>query len=130
MNQEISFINPADLLPHEDISILRALYIATQILMRGAFTKPILVDRKSRVVIDGHHRRWVAQKLGLKKIPCCLIDYLEDTSILIYSRRKKITVGKEFVIKNAINGRLYLRKTTRHVYKLPPFRPVPLKLMK
>lgn len=41
----------------------------------GALKDPIIVDRKTLVVLDGMHRVAALERLNCKKIPCCLVDY-------------------------------------------------------
>ena len=41
------------------------------------FKKPILVD-ENHVIIAGHTRRLAALKLGLKEVPCVVVDDLDE----------------------------------------------------
>jgi hypothetical protein len=41
----------------------------------GLLKHPIIVDRKTLVVLDGMHRVAALKRLNCKKIPVCLIDY-------------------------------------------------------
>jgi len=82
----------------------------------GLYKKPLLVDRYSGTILDGHHRFEVAKKLNLECIPCVLIDYVNDSSIGVdiwpYCGRNSIT--KQQVVKAALTGRLFPPKTSRH----------------
>lgn len=82
----------------------------------GLYKKPLLVDRYSGAILDGHHRFEVAKKLNLKCVPCVLIDYVNDSSIGVdiwpYCGRNSIT--KQQVIKAALTGKLFPPKTSRH----------------
>ena len=49
----------------------------------GGYNKPLLVDVKSRVILDGHHRFRIGEALGLKFLPAILIDYLVDDRIQV-----------------------------------------------
>ena len=44
------------------------------------FKNPIFVD-KNNVVVNGHTRLLASKKLGLKEVPCIVIDDLTDTQI-------------------------------------------------
>ena len=94
----------------------------------GQFPQPVLIDTNTRVILDGHHRWWAGQELGCARIPCYGVDYLEDESIRVQSRRPELTVSKEAVIDMGLSGKTYPIKTTRHIYAMPEFPdPVPLK---
>lgn len=122
----IFLIDPAELKPHEQIRISRALWVFIEILFVGRFTKPILIDADTKTILDGHHRCWIAKKLGLKSIPCYCINYLEEHSIKVYPRRSDIPVSKSDVIRMATSGKVFPHKTTRHEYKMPTFVPISL----
>ena len=44
------------------------------------FKNPIFID-KNNVVVNGHTRLLASKKLGLKEVPCIVIDDLTDTQI-------------------------------------------------
>lgn len=47
-------------------------------LKRRCKIVPIVVDRNSLTILDGHHRHQAAVILGLDKIPVILVDYLSE----------------------------------------------------
>jgi hypothetical protein len=75
---------------------------------------PIVVDKNTRIILDGHHRYNAALSLGLKRIPVILVDY-SSPRIAVYPRRKNIKVTKEIIIQMGQKNRLFPPKTTRHV---------------
>jgi hypothetical protein len=120
-------IEPAALRPHEDVDVDRVRSLAEEIRLAGSFYPPVLVDEKTRVILDGHHRWHASTLLGLTMIPCYAVDYLHDPAIHVISRRTEIAIGKDDVIAMGSSGRTYPYKTTRHVYDLPEaIEPVPL----
>jgi ParB-like chromosome segregation protein Spo0J len=124
---ELKLIEPGELLPHEDVDIARVQDVAREIRAARFFYPPLLVDRSTRVILDGHHRWRASAELGLRVLPCWCVDYLQDPLIRVMSRRPQIDVSKEAVIKTALAGTTYPRKTTRHMYDLPEWvEPVPL----
>jgi ParB-like chromosome segregation protein Spo0J len=124
---EFELIAPEMLRPHEDIDAERLDLLVEEIRAAGAFYPPILVDRDSRVILDGHHRRRASARLGFVVVPCYCVDYFDDPTIRVMSRRPEIEVTKQSVIDTALAGRTYPRKTTRHMYDLPEWlEPVPL----
>ncbi len=124
---EIILVSPRELIAHEKVSILRAIYVLLKMVLSGQFKVPLLIDSKTKTILDGHHRSYAAHRLGLKKIPCYCVNYLTDKSIRVQSRKPDILVDKERVIKMALSEKVFPRKTTRHEYKTPKFTSLKLK---
>jgi len=116
-------ISLRDLKQHEKISQDHLFSIRDDIISDGFIRNPIIVDRDSGVILDGHHRYNAALEMGLKRIPTVLVDYL-SSEIKVYPRRKNIKVTKEIIIQIGENGKLFPYKTTRHVI---PRRPLNVK---
>jgi len=72
---EITLEEVDTLLFHEQVleSLLRGL--VTELVSDQCLRHPIIVDRQSRVVLDGTHRLTAARELGCRFIPVCLVDY-------------------------------------------------------
>lgn len=119
MKGELSLIPPDLLRPHEKINPLRAVFLLIKISVGGKFITPLLVDAQSKTILDGHHRHWVAKKLGLKKVPCWSVDYFNDQTIFVFPRRTSIPVDKSKIVERAVAGNKYPHKTTRHEYVIP-----------
>ncbi|MBI2446142.1 ParB N-terminal domain-containing protein [Candidatus Micrarchaeota archaeon] len=101
--------------PHEQTRVLhrRAL---TRKIVKNRYVTPIVADRRSGTVLDGHHRLHVARELGLQRIPVIYVDYA-DASIVVQSRRKNLHVQKNDVVRRAFGRQLYLPKSTKHVFQ-------------
>ena len=99
--------------PHEDVVEGRVRGLADQILLDGFIRYPILVDSKTLVVLDGHHRLAVAKLLGLRFIPAILVDYDGDC-VSVSSWRDGVTVTKDMVREHGLRGNLMPPKTSRH----------------
>lgn len=120
-------IEPGALKPHEDVDADRVRALAEEIRAAGAFYPPVLIDRVTRVILDGHHRWHASTLLALVRLPCYGVDYRNDPAIRVISRRSEIAITKDDVIAMGTGGRVYPYKTTRHVYDLPEsLEPVPL----
>lgn len=78
--------------------------------------RPILVDKISGVILDGHHRCKVLQDLGLTKIPALLVDY-ESDDITVLPRRKDIPIDKKKVLEMGLSKNVFPSKTTKHIFK-------------
>ena len=89
-----------------------------------AYTKPLLIDRKTGTILDGHHRTEVARRLKLKCLPCVSVDYLDDDGIIlnIWPKSGRDSLDKSEVIEAALSGELFPPKTSRHLLSdhLPP----------
>lgn len=114
MFAQLSLINIDTLKLHEAVSSSRLHKLQAQISADRCIKVPIIVDKKSMVILDGHHRFNCCKNLGLKKIPCMLVDYLEDPKIRVSSRKKRFKITKKIVLAAGLNGFLFPNKTTRH----------------
>ena len=110
--------------PHEQILPKKVDQLEKMTHRWNAYTKPLLLDRLSGTILDGHHRYHVALRLELSCVPCVFIDYLEDDSIEldVWPNCGRDTVTKQEVIDAALSGILFSHKTSRHRLSdhLPP----------
>lgn len=116
---DIAHIDTSRLKPHERVSISRAIALLLHMYFFRVFPAPILIDRESHTILDGHHRHWAARMLGVKKIPCVVVEYLSDSTVQVETRRPTITVDKALILNRSRSGELFPQKTTRHIYILP-----------
>ena len=123
MKDNIIFVNPRELIPHERVSLSHAAYIFLQMIVLRRFDAPLLIDSRTKTILDGHHRRYAANRLGLKRVPCYSIDYIIDPAIQVYSRRPNVFIDKQEVIRVALSENIFPHKTTRHEYRMPTFTP-------
>lgn len=61
--------------PHEDTIPELLASVKTDVSRTGFQRDPILVDRKTGMVLDGMHRREALVQLGAKYVVCTLLDY-------------------------------------------------------
>lgn len=115
---KIALVELHKLKEHEEVDpeLFRKLF--QEIVRDGFLKKPILVERKHFIILDGHHRYNVLKKLGAKAIPVVLVDY-DDGKIVLDTWRKEIRVSKQDVVKMALNGKKFPPKTTKHVVSFP-----------
>ncbi|MDB4865249.1 hypothetical protein OAI00_02645 [Euryarchaeota archaeon] len=110
--------------PHEQILPKKVDQLEKMTHRWNAYTKPLLIDRATGTILDGHHRYNVAQRLELLCVPCVLIDYLEDSLIEldVWPNCGRDKVTKNEVIQAALSGNLFTPKTSRHRLSdhLPP----------
>lgn len=122
----ITMIDPNELHVHEDVNPAQVQRVMVQMRESGHFETPLLVDRRTLVVLDGHHRLWASKELGCKRIPCYCVDYLDDDGIQLESWRDDVDLTKEKVIEMGLGDDMYPEKTTRHLYSISDWEPIPL----
>ena len=113
---EIVLIQISELLPHEEIKQKNLRKLIDLVKKRGGLYDPILVDRETKTLLDGHHRYNTALHLGLKFIPGIEVDYLEDESIQVESwpGKEEMKITKESVLSMAKSENLFPPKTSKH----------------
>jgi hypothetical protein len=125
-----ALIETAALVPHEQVDQDRLLLLVKQIARDGALYSPVMVDRSSMVILDGHHRVNALKLLGCSLTPVYLVDY-RDPSIIVTQWRKDVKVSKQAVVAAGLSGRPYPPRVSRHLWGVPPReRPVPLSLLR
>jgi hypothetical protein len=72
----------ANLRPHEETIPWHVEAIAEDLRRERVQKDPILVDEKSRAVLDGMHRIAAFRKLGLENAICCTVEYDRESVLL------------------------------------------------
>ena len=116
---------PVDILrPHEQVIMKKVDQLENMTVRWNAYTKPLLVDKSSGTILDGHHRYEIAKRMGLLCLPCVLGDYISDESITLipWPGSGRNEISKADVLKAAFSGKLLPPKTSRHLLSddLPP----------
>jgi len=91
----------------------RVALLREKIWKEGVWKRPIVVEKKNLLVLDGNHRFQVAKLLQMERIPAILIDYGE---IEVWSLREDEFVSRDEVIRRALSGELYPYKTAKHKF--------------
>ena len=117
VDMKIVSIKIENLKPHEHTSPKRVREVIAMIKKAGEFTTPILVEKTSNVILDGHHRVLAMKKLGYKEIPARLVDY---GAVQVSLRHKNLSskIIKEIVLYLACRNIILPQKTTRHVTRI------------
>jgi len=121
MKKKIALLLINKLKPHEAVCQKRVLGLMGKIKKEGYLKNPVVVDKETLVILDGHHRLAALKKIGLKRIPAFLIDY-KNSKVKVYLRRKELltTLIKEAVIRKALSNQVFPKKTTRHLLGYRP----------
>lgn len=104
---------------HEQIKqdVLKCL--TEQISKDGALIKPILVDEKTYVILDGHHRFEALKALGCRRIPVYLVDYTDDAiEVVTWPGAVVNEISKDEIIAMGLSDNVYPPKTSRHIIKV------------
>ncbi|GAG02374.1 unnamed protein product, partial [marine sediment metagenome] len=78
-----SLVSINKLKSHEAVNKKHLDVLLGEIKKDGVLKHPVVVDRKTNVILDGHHRVTALKKLGIKKIPVYLVDYM-NKEIRVY----------------------------------------------
>jgi len=97
------------------------------ILKDDVIKRPIIVDAKYNIILDGSHRYAFLLKHGFKYAPVIVVNY-EDDFIFVgnhlrhrYLTDEKFIISKSEVVSRALNENLFRARTTRHFF---PFRKI------
>ncbi len=72
----VELIRIYDLLPHEEVIEEKLNELTISILSSGIIKRPILVDKNTNVILDGHHRYVFLKRLGMVLAPVYRVDYM------------------------------------------------------
>jgi len=111
---DICFIELKDLKEHEEIRPEYLEQLKNEILSDGILKMPIAVDKKTYIILDGHHRLHALKKIGCKRIPVILFDY-QSPEIEVIPWREDEIITKEMIIQTALAGRRMPPKTSKHM---------------
>ena len=118
----VVLVETVSLRGHEEV-IPDNLETRTSKLLRKGFYKPIIVDRGSMVILDGHHKWTAAKSLGLARVPVILVDYLVDEGVLVdvWPDCGRESITKTEVLEMGVSGDVFPPKTSRHTlpFKIP-----------
>jgi hypothetical protein len=115
MQEKLHKIGLKQLNPHEQIIEENLKKVLTSLKTEKRLKEPVVVDKESKVILDGHHRVKGFEILGLREIPCRLVDYSSDRITVEPNRNG--SVSKEEVIEKGLSDELFPPKTSKHVFE-------------
>lgn len=118
VNVDVSWLKPHERVVNQE----RVDALVEAITRWGEYRKPLLVDKDSGSILDGHHRFYAAQKLGLAKVPAALVDYLNDEDIMVdvWPGDHGVTqLTKQDVIDMCLSADVFPPKTSKHTFAKP-----------
>ncbi len=110
--------------PHERIKERNRDKLLDMTKRWNGYTKPLIVDKRTGSILDGHHRFAIAALLELKRLPVICVDYLDDEKITVdtWPGSDRETLSKQEVLEMSLSRELFPPKTSRHTIAehLPP----------
>jgi hypothetical protein len=110
-----SIVALSELRGHEMPKKRRVEELRRDMRRRGVLIKPIVVDRNTRVILDGHCRCGALRSLGCSKVAVKFINYSSDK--VEVERWGGGEMSKEEVIEAGLSGRLMEPKSSKHTVK-------------
>ena len=101
-----------DLNPHEQVIEENLRKVLKSLKIEKRLKEPIVVDEETKVILDGHHRVKAYEILGLREIPCRLVDYSSDK--IAVEPHQNGDISKEEVIEKGLSDELFPPKTSKH----------------
>lgn len=117
METAYSIVEIKKLKEHEEVNGKDLEVLKKKIATDRVFTTPIVVDKNTNVILDGHYRFNVLKALGCSKIPVIMVDY-KAPEIKVLPWREGDNVTKDMVIKAAFTGKKLLPKTSKHMVEV------------
>lgn len=113
----VHLVPASEIRPHENFDYRYMIALASDIVVSGLMAKPVVVDAKTRTLLDGHHRfAALGRYLAAPLIPCVLVDYQSDETITVSTWRLNESVTKGDVIEASRTRSLMPIKTTKHSF--------------
>ena len=113
-SEKVVFFEIEALREHEEIRPDYLEELKNEILLDGILKMPICIDKKTCIILDGHHRLQALKRLGCKKIPCVLVDY-QSPDIRVIAWREGEQITKKKIIEIALSEKRMPSKTSKHM---------------
>jgi len=112
---------------HEEVSLDHLIQLKQEIKKDGFLKDPIIVDKNTNIILDGHHRFNSLKQLNCTKILAYFVDY-NSPKIKVKNWRNGEKIMKKDVIKAGLIGEKLPVKTSRHIIANRPLNlNIPLK---
>jgi L-serine kinase (ADP) len=108
---KLVMVDPKTLRHIEGFSVRRVEWLRAKVVAEGRWSKPIALDNKHNLVLDGQHRMEVALALRLKRVPAVRFAYAD---VEVWSLRPTYSFTWRDVVARAVAGQIYPYKTVKH----------------
>lgn len=92
LSLDIAIVDINSLHKHEETIPELLDQLTRSIKKDGCIRDPVIVDKESRVVLDGVHRIVALQNLRIERVPACLVNY-KNPNIRVFSWHRAISNG-------------------------------------
>ena len=113
LQPQLTLVDIDKLNDHEEVDPFHLQSLRAQIELDGLLRKPIVVDRHTNTIINGHHRRHALSQLNCKRIPVIFINY-NSCEVVAAAWRDGEEVTKDTVLHAALSGNKLPPKTSKH----------------
>jgi hypothetical protein len=114
----VAFCPLARLRASEEVHPDRVQALARRIRDEGRWLAPLPIDEASSLVMDGNHRLRAAHLLGLRRLPCVLLDYA-DPRVSVACWRSGRPLDPQGIVAALAGRELLPPKSTRHRFDPP-----------
>ena len=111
--KEVNLVPISELRAHELPEKSRVGELEVDMRKRGALLKPIVVDRGTKVILDGHCRCGALKRIGCSKVAVKFVDY--NSGSIHVERWDGGEMTKNEVIDAGLNENLMMPKTSKHM---------------
>ena len=111
----VSLFPTSLLIPHEEFIQTHLEEVKSGVIVEGLWTRPIIVDYFTGIILDGHHRHQLTIQEELKFVPAVLVNY-SSPEIVIHNGDKEGTIDYRLVLNSVDRGMLLPKKFTRHMF--------------
>jgi hypothetical protein len=110
----LEIVNLRKLKEHEKIEPVYLEKLKKQIQKDGILKRPVVVDKNTKIILDGHFRFNALKQLDCSKIPVFFVDY-NSPDIIVTAWRNGEIITKEDVIRAGLTGKKLPPKTSKHM---------------
>jgi len=118
ISTRLELVKIEDLIEHEEVDEHHLEEISRLIAADGVLKRPLAVDYRTQVVLDGVHRLNFLKRCGRENVPVYFMDFLSD-EIVVFSADHRTLIHKDEVIEAALSGKKFPPRTTWHMILMP-----------
>lgn len=100
--------------PHERFVPKNVGTLISKFKKDSSIVTPLLIEKETYVILDGHHRYFALKQLGCTKVPVFLVKYRNNDKIIVTSNTEGEPITKDDVIQAGLSGNMMASKTSRH----------------
>ena len=118
ISTHLELVRIEDLIEHEEVDEHHLEELSRLIIADGVLKRPLAVDYRTRVVLDGVHRLNFLKRYRRENVPVYFMDFLSD-EILVFSADHRTLMLKDDVLEAALSGKKFPPRTTWHMIRMP-----------